>query len=197
MPMTPLHIGVLAPLNHFAPGKVSAASFILTQLCLDGKTIVFYLTGYGGVDHSSHTLVVALVLGALIGLFGFWSARWVWGAFVGTFSHVVLDALVHTDVFLMDPWRLSNVLYMDGMEPLSLVLLALSAWWLLQKISAFLKWYMKHRAPAVARPAATFLALAAIQRLRASPFIRQWRWHLGRATVLLAIVIMPFLFAGR
>lgn len=197
MPITPLHIGVLAPVNHFAPGKVSTASFILTQLFLDGKTIVFFLTGYGGVDHSSHTLVVALVLGALIGLFGFWSARWVWGAFVGTFSHVLLDALVHTDVFLMDPWILGNVMYMDWMEPLSLVLLALSAWWLLQKTWAFLKWYAKHRAPAVAKPASTVPAVPGIRRFVASPFARQWRWHLGRAAVLVAVVTMPFLFVGH
>lgn len=193
MPITPLHIGVLAPVNHFAPGKVSAASFILTQVILDGKTIVFYLTGYGGVDHSSHTLAVALFFAALVGLLGFWSARWVWGAFVGTFSHVLLDAFVHTDVFLLDPWMQGNVLYMEWMEPLSLILLALSGWWLLQRTSSVLRMAAGRRVPAVAGLASTGAALPSIGRFLASPFIRQWRWHLGRATVLFAIVMLPFL----
>jgi hypothetical protein len=45
MPLTPLHFGVLAPVNHFLPGKVSLVSFTLINLWMDGNAILYY--GFG------------------------------------------------------------------------------------------------------------------------------------------------------
>jgi hypothetical protein len=154
---------------------------------------VFYLTGYGGVDHSSHTLVAALILAAFVGLLGFWSARWVWGAFIGTFSHVLLDALVHSDVFLLKPLTLRNVLYMDWMEPLSHILLVLSGWWMLQATSSVMKRFAGNHMPAATQPKQPVATLSACERLLASLLLRQWRWHLARAAALLALLVLPIL----
>lgn len=45
MPITPLHFGLLAPINHFAPGKVSNVSFILATLLIDSNAIMYYVFG--------------------------------------------------------------------------------------------------------------------------------------------------------
>jgi len=39
MPLSPLHVGVLAPVNHFFPGKVSNISFVLVTLWIDAQSI--------------------------------------------------------------------------------------------------------------------------------------------------------------
>ncbi len=199
MPITPLHIGVLAPINHFSPGKVSATSFAIGQVLLDAESIRYYLTGYGDVSHGSHTLFAALMLGAWISIVGFWSARWVWGAFIGTFSHVLLDALVHTDVELLGPWVPGNALNAGLMEPLSFILLVMCAWWGLQKMSKFRCWLAGILAPAGAAPLQT--AASGLSKIRPSrwfalPPWRRMRWDLGRAGCLLAILVLPMLLPG-
>lgn len=197
MPITPLHIGVLAPINHVVPGKVSAASFILTQVFLDRMTIIFYLMGYGDVDHSNHTLYGALAVAALVGLIGFCSASWVWGAFIGAFSHVILDAFVHTDVFLLGPWIEGNLLYMGWMKPLSLILLVLSVWWLLQITSSVLKGRVVCRVQGDTGSTSNVPSsskVAGADRLLSSLYVRQWRWNLFRGAVLLAIAMLDFAY---
>jgi membrane-bound metal-dependent hydrolase YbcI (DUF457 family) len=196
MPMTPLHFGVLAPLNRLAPGKVSAVSFGIGQILLDAESIRFYLTGYGDISHTSHTLFGALVLGAAISLPGYLSARWVWGAFVGTFSHVLLDALVHTDVELLAPWVAGNALYMGLMEPLSITLLALCVWLGLQKMSDFRRWVETAPVPAVAspqKPAPSEPESVPLDQWPVSLPLRLPRLRLSRAACLLLVLCLPAL----
>jgi membrane-bound metal-dependent hydrolase YbcI (DUF457 family) len=134
MPLTPLHFGLLAPVNYFAKDKVSNVSFILANVWMDTKSIAFVLTGYGAISHSDHELWWALVMACIIGVFR-WNRAWWIGAFLGSTSHVLLDSFVHADVQPFAPWIAGNPLFLSLMEPLSLVLLALCAWLTAQYVS--------------------------------------------------------------
>ncbi len=135
MPITPLHFGVLAPINHFAPGKVHNGSFMLVNLLIDVKSILFGLTGYGAISHDNHSFIAVIFPMFLVGLLGLRSHRWWWGAFWGAVSHIALDMLVHADMSPFEPFLNGNPAYLGLMEPLSVALLALCAWLTLQYVS--------------------------------------------------------------
>lgn len=143
MPITPLHFGVLAPINALAPKRVSNASFIIANVLLDAKSIVFVLTGYGEISHDNHTLLNALLVALVISLFKFWSLRWWLGAFIGGVIHIFLDALVHTAMAPLGPWIQGNPFYMGWMEPLSIALLPLCVWLTVQYVSGIRDWFRK------------------------------------------------------
>ena len=139
MPITPLHFGVLAPINHYAKGKVNNLSFMLVNVLIDLKSIIYGLTGYGAIDHAgSHNFFGVLVPIAIIGALWFWRKEWWLGAIAGGFSHVALDMLVHSDMEPFGPILSGNPFYLGLMEPLSLVLLALCAWLIGQYVSGIL-----------------------------------------------------------
>lgn len=136
MPITPLHLGVLAPINHFAPNKVSNVSFILVNLLIDAKSIIFVLTGEGAISHGAeHSFMGALVFATLVAMFGFRSEKWVFGAYLGGVTHILLDMLVHPEMVPFDPMMEGNPFYMGWMEPVSLLLLPLSLWFIAQCVS--------------------------------------------------------------
>lgn len=136
MPITPLHLGVLAPINHFAPNKVSNVSFILVNLLIDAKSILFVLTGEGAISHGAeHSFMGALVFATLVAMFGFRSEKWVFGAYLGGVTHILLDMLVHPEMAPFDPMMVGNPFYMGWMEPVSLLLLPLSIWFIAQCVS--------------------------------------------------------------
>lgn len=142
MPITLLHFGVLAPLNKLKPKKVSSVSFILVNLLIDAGAINYAMYDFFGIAHladmpshmeSSHTLLGATYIAIFIAVLGFKSRKWIYGAFIGAWSHIVLDMLVHTD---MKPFSFieGNPFYMGWMEPLSLVLLPLTVWFIVQSV---------------------------------------------------------------
>lgn len=145
MPITPLHFGVLAPVNHFAKGKVNNASFIAVNVWLDGNSILYAIFGVGDFDHSGHTMLIALALSAIVAVFGFRSRSWIYGAFLGGVSHILLDMLVHTDMEPLAPLVSGNPFYMDWMAPLSVALLPLCVWLIVQYVSGILDWIGKAR----------------------------------------------------
>lgn len=142
MPITPLHFGVLAPINHFAPNKVSNVSFILVNLWLDGHSIIYALTGEGEISHANHSFAVALLYATIIGMCGVRSSKWVFGAFLGGFTHILLDMPVHTDMNPFEPFFDGNPAYMGWMEPLSQVLLPFMVWFIVQNVGYFLQWLL-------------------------------------------------------
>ena len=115
------------PLFHLGPGAVMKAiggrhfSFMVfggAQVLIDLEPLATMLTGTGDLHGRTHTLAGALVIGIVAMLTGkpissfvlrrlriphyplTWGASAA-GAFLGTFSHVVLDALLHAD---LQPW---------------------------------------------------------------------------------------------
>lgn len=149
MPITPLHLGVLAPINHLAPNKVSNVSFILVNLWIDLPFILAVLTGNALPSHDSanHSFVAAALIAVLVSVPGMRSRKWVYGAFLGSLSHIALDMLVHMDMSPLEPMA-GNPFYMGWMEPLSLALLPLTVWFIFQSVSYTLDWVKRIRVPA-------------------------------------------------
>ncbi len=143
MPITPLHFGLLAPINHFAKGKVSNVSFVIANLWMDQQSIIYTLFGYGAIAHNDHTFLWAFVMAGIIGACKFWSLRWWLGALIGSTSHIALDMLVHADMSPFAPVLAGNPFNLGLMEPLSLVLLVLCAWLTAQYVSDTRAWARK------------------------------------------------------
>jgi membrane-bound metal-dependent hydrolase YbcI (DUF457 family) len=143
MPITPLHLGVLAPINHFFPRKVSNVSFTIVNLWIDAPSILYTLTGYGAITHSNHAMWYALLLSLLVGIFKPGTRAWWLGAIIGGVSHILLDMLVHVDMEPFAPLIKGNLFCLDLMQPLSLVLLVLCGWLVSQYVSGIRSWVEK------------------------------------------------------
>ena len=152
MPITPLHFGLLAPINHAAATRVSTLSFILVNLWIDSLSIMAWLEGppLPGQAEANHTYFGAFVLSTIIAAVGVRSWRWVMGAYFGGFSHILLDSLVHPEMNPMHP-IMGNPFYMGWMEPLSVALVPLTAWFIVQSVSCTLGWVRKRQAAVRAR----------------------------------------------
>lgn len=152
MPITLLHLGLLAPINHFAPNKVSNVSFILVTLWLDANSILYALFGLPGIAHGTeHSFAGAGLLSGIVAAcyFGHSRSKWVYGAFIGGLTHVLLDMLFHAEMEPLFPFK-ENPFYMDWMQPLSLVLLPLTVWFIGQSVSSVLGWVRKSQEPVAA-----------------------------------------------
>lgn len=148
MPITPLHLGILAPINHLLPGKVNNLSFWLVTLWLDASAIAYYAFGLEmGEFHGpeTHSFIAAFALSGLIAAVGalFYSIKihffnedkmdnamsWLLGAYLGGFSHILLDAMVHSEMLPIHPLP-GNPFYWGEMDIIS-CFLAFSLFWLI------------------------------------------------------------------
>lgn len=126
MPITPLHLGLALPI---AKRKDAVLAFIVPNVLLDlfvvhqvviqtTVTNPAILEQYATTLHASHSPEQALVI-ALIS-WAFFRTRWgLIGAMYGAFSHILVDALVHADVLLING---SNPMYMGWMTEVSIAL---------------------------------------------------------------------------
>lgn len=155
MPITPLHLGILAPINHFFPKKVNALSFLIVNLWIDAAAIAYFVFDiHWGALHGpeSHSFLAALAISSVVGVLGMlWYVireihhpglhqasavlSWYAGAFLGGISHILLDMLVHSEMQPLAPWADSNPLYCNALVPLSAVLVVPTTWFILQLVS--------------------------------------------------------------
>lgn len=156
MPITPLHLGLLAPLNHWLPGKVNNLSFWIVTLWLDASAIAYYAFGLEmGEFHgpTTHSFIAAFAIAGMVACFGvlymLWIAAtqarttlaagqpwpWVIGAFLGGFSHILLDAMVHSEMLPIHPLP-GNPFYWGGMEWITGILIPPLVWLIAQYVSA-------------------------------------------------------------
>lgn len=153
MPYTPLHLGAGAMFKTVAGRRFSFMVFGGTQALMDIEPGVRMLAQSTVVHGRSHSIGGALLIGTLAMLIGkpisnrvlswlrrpFRPVTWqasAWGAYLGAFSHVVLDAFMHVD---MQPfWPLVNanpLLHRVSIDALHLaclvmaVVFGLAAWW--------------------------------------------------------------------
>ncbi|HEX8610293.1 MAG TPA: metal-dependent hydrolase [Telluria sp.] len=123
MPFTPFHLGPGAAMKAVGGRHFSFMVFGGAQVLIDLEPLVRIFVGTGILHGPTHSLPGALVVGAVAALTGKPVSEYVlrllriahqpisWlasctGAFLGTFSHVALDAILHVD---MQPWwPLSN-----------------------------------------------------------------------------------------
>ena len=169
MPITPLHLGLLAPLNHWLPGKVNNLAFWIVTLWLDASAIAYYALGLEmGEFHgpTTHSFIAAFAISGMVAcagvLYMLWRAAvharstlaagqpwpWVIGAFLGGFSHILLDAMVHSEMLPFHPLP-GNPFYWGGMEPVSILLVPLAIWLTAQYVKGMVG--LVQRSPGVAR----------------------------------------------
>ena len=118
MPFTPFHLGPGAVFKAIGGRHFSFMVFGGAQVMMDIEPLVGIIRGSVVLHGVTHTLGGAAAIGTVAGLIGrqisalvlqwlriphhpfTWTASFL-GAYVGTFSHVLLDGLMHPD---MHPW---------------------------------------------------------------------------------------------
>ena len=130
MPFTPLHMGPGTLLKALLQGSFSLMIFGWTQIVMDIQPLLVMLTGSGHLHGFSHTYLGASLLAVFSALSGKYLSEWVlvWSglalprlsiawwvavlsAFIGSFSHVLLDSIMHADVQPWFPFSEANALY--------------------------------------------------------------------------------------
>jgi membrane-bound metal-dependent hydrolase YbcI (DUF457 family) len=130
MPFTPFHFGQGAALYAMAPRQLSFLAFCAANVLIDVEPLYYMLTDQYPWHRFFHTYVGAtLMLAATVGLFilARWLTGWVsvpnwftWqeltvrqvtiGAAAGSYSHIVLDSIMHPDIQPLFPISRSNTL---------------------------------------------------------------------------------------
>ena len=147
MPVTPLHFGVLAPVNHFFANKVSNVSFILANLWIDQPAIDSVLTGTPFPPHDAyHSFIAVGIILLALGGPGCRYPKWFWGVALGCYSHILLDGMVHEDMEPFAPFIKGNPLYLGILDPLSWFLLLPTGWFIAQCVSGIRGWIQQYLA---------------------------------------------------
>ena len=126
MPFTPLHMGPGLLVKALLQGSFSLMVFGWAQIIMDIQPLVVLLTGEGHLHGFSHTYIGATLIGIGSALTGKYAAEFglrfigearylpiswpvtIISAFIGTFSHVLLDSVMHADVEPFAPFTLNN-----------------------------------------------------------------------------------------
>jgi len=122
MPFTPLHMGPGLLLKSLLQGSFSLMVFGWAQILMDVEPLVAMIRGEGVLHGASHTWAGALLIGgaaalsgkpaAVLGLRLFrlashlplsWPVAFA-SAWIGTFSHVLLDGVMHADMQPLQPF---------------------------------------------------------------------------------------------
>ena len=129
MPFTPFHMGAGILLKALLHGSFSLMVFGWAQIIMDLQPLFVLLSGEGQLHGFSHTFIGATLLaivaafsGKYLSEFGLiflgiakrekpihiiWPVTFI-SAFIGTFSHVILDGIMHSDVQPYYPISESN-----------------------------------------------------------------------------------------
>ncbi|MDM7861638.1 metal-dependent hydrolase [Alteromonas sp. ASW11-36] len=128
MPFTPFHMGPGILIKSLLQGSFSLMVFGWAQIVMDIQPLIVLLSGEGHLHGFSHTYVGASLLTVFAGLSGkylselglkvlkldFTSAiniSWIVAfvsAFIGCFSHVVIDSVMHSDMRPFYPFISNN-----------------------------------------------------------------------------------------
>ena len=128
MPFTPIHMGPGIFIKALLQGSFSLMVFGWTQIVMDIQPLIVLITGEGHLHGFSHTYIGASILAIVSALSGKYLSQlglvilgisktkpikiiwWVafFSAFIGSYSHVYLDSIMHTDVEPFYPFSLDN-----------------------------------------------------------------------------------------
>ncbi|NRB40736.1 MAG: metal-dependent hydrolase [Pseudomonadales bacterium] len=128
MPFTPIHMGPGILIKALLQSSFSLMVFGWTQIVMDIQPLIVLITGEGHLHGFTHTYVGAVLLAIFSALTGKYFSELglrvlgidkyqpisiVWwvaflSAFIGSFSHVFLDSIMHTDVEPFYPVTLTN-----------------------------------------------------------------------------------------
>ena len=134
MPITPFHFGPGFLTKAVLPKYFSFRIFVLTNVVIDLEPIYFVLTNQYPLHRFFHTYLGATVVAVgsiFVGrpicyyLTGIWNRIFksfkilnkkitapalIIAAFIGTYSHIFLDSIMHRDLYPFSPWSKSNAL---------------------------------------------------------------------------------------
>lgn len=126
MPFTPFHMGPGLLVKALLQGSFSLMVFGWAQIIMDVQPLVVLLSGEGHLHGFSHTYIGATLIGLGSALTGKYAAEFglrfigqarylpiswpvaITSAFIGSFSHVLLDSVMHADVEPFSPFMLDN-----------------------------------------------------------------------------------------
>jgi membrane-bound metal-dependent hydrolase YbcI (DUF457 family) len=142
MPFTPFHMGPGIFVKALLQGSFSLMVFGWTQIVMDIQPLIVLLMDEGHLHGFTHTYLGATLIaiasaisGKYLAEFGlrwleqirFLPIRWwvaVLSAFIGSYSHVLLDSIMHSDVEPFAPFNLENpllgILSVDALHKLCL-----------------------------------------------------------------------------
>jgi hypothetical protein len=128
MPFTPLHMGPGIAIKAIARRKFSLMVFGGSQILMDLQPLISMTTGKLELHGFSHTILGATLIGLASGLLGkplgelglkvlkmpehlpiTWPVAFL-SAYIGTYSHILLDSIMHSDVQALAPFRDGNTL---------------------------------------------------------------------------------------
>lgn len=129
MPFTPFHMGPGLVVKAILRRRFSLMVFGWSQVAIDLQPLVAIVTGRGELHGFSHTAIGATLIGLACGMTGkplgelglrilglrrygpiTWQVSFI-SAFIGTYSHVLIDSIMHADITPMAPLTLSNPLH--------------------------------------------------------------------------------------
>lgn len=111
---------------------------------MDGNSILYWAFNISAVsaDGNEDAVLGAAAIAAILSVFGIKSSKWIYGAWLGAMSHVLLDMLVHPEKQPLAP-IMGNPFYEGWMQPTSLVLLPLAIWFIAQCALRVFGWARK------------------------------------------------------
>lgn len=125
MPFTPIHFGAGAAIKALSGRHFSFMIFAGSQVLIDIEPLLGIINGWQVLHGISHTIVGAFVIGSCAALIGrpisqfvlkfinlhyhslTWTVAFV-SAYIGTFSHIALDAIMHSDMRPFWPLMVEN-----------------------------------------------------------------------------------------
>lgn len=132
MPITLLHMGLMAPFFHWRRSWLALVSFTLVNLWIDLGAIMAVLGGTPLPSHDEawHTMHGALLAAAAVSVLGILSWPWILGAVYGAVTHILLDGMVHPEMQPFVDTTSGNALYLgsQALAWLSALLVAPTIW---------------------------------------------------------------------
>lgn len=129
MPFTPLHMGPGIAVKAVMQRKFSLMVFGWSQIVIDLQPLFVMITNKGVLHGFSHTYVGATLIGLFCALSGkylgelglrilrepehlpiSWTVAFI-SAFIGTYSHVVIDSIMHADLQPLAPFSSTSILH--------------------------------------------------------------------------------------
>lgn len=132
MPITPFHFGPGALLHTVVPERISFLAFCSANVLIDLEPLYYMVTGQYPLHRFFHTYVGATIimvattaiflalfqLSSKVKLFNIFNwqslaTSQIWlGAAAGSYSHIVLDSVMHPDIAPLSPFSEANNLFL-------------------------------------------------------------------------------------
>ncbi len=119
MPITPLHLAAGLPVKVAAKERFSLSAFIAMNLAIDAQPVlVMFFDAPYALHGASHTMLfvgIVMVILAIVRPPKIPWRAWLMGGLWGGVSHLILDAIMHTDVSL--PFETTSPSVIHGLVP--------------------------------------------------------------------------------